>query len=179
MHKRLGVALPIWLGLVSAVLMMWDIHNQRVILAMGMAWDTGAPVWPYQTANILFFAINVPAYVLANPISRVFHLYVPVDYVFRFPLVIGWWWFIGTIVDHGLPNKNIRRRWLWFGVSAVLAVVFVLTGIYISRESFGWWRAFGGTAPAALLFLSDIAPTIWCFVFAAASVATAKRLATG
>src|SRR5512142_3185945 len=109
MHKRLGVALPIWLGLVSAVLMMWDIHNQRVILAMGMAWDTGAPVWPYQTANILFFAINVPAYILANPISRVFHLYVPVYYVFRFSFVIGWWWFIGIIIDHRLLNKIIRR----------------------------------------------------------------------
>ena len=33
---------------------------------MGMGWDDGAPVWPYQTPNILLFTLNTPAYFVAN-----------------------------------------------------------------------------------------------------------------
>jgi hypothetical protein len=49
MKVPLKISLPTVIGLVSATLMVWDLHNQRVIMSMGMAWDTGAPLWPYQT----------------------------------------------------------------------------------------------------------------------------------
>ena len=28
--------------------MFWDVHNVGVIGSMGMAWDMGAPIWPYR-----------------------------------------------------------------------------------------------------------------------------------
>ena len=41
--------------------MAWDLYNEGIIAQTGMGWDTGAPIWPYQTPAILLFAINTPA----------------------------------------------------------------------------------------------------------------------
>jgi hypothetical protein len=60
--RRLKLVLPIVMGLISAVLMVWDIHNQNIIRLMAMRWDTGAPLWPYQTPDTLLYAMNLPAY---------------------------------------------------------------------------------------------------------------------
>jgi len=53
MHKvRFCILLPILFGLLAVALMTWDYHNQRIIESIGMTWDTGAPIWPYQTSWI-------------------------------------------------------------------------------------------------------------------------------
>jgi hypothetical protein len=65
---RYRILLPIALGGLSAALMAWDIHNEKVLESTGMAWDTGAPLWPYQASSLILFALNLPAYVLATPL---------------------------------------------------------------------------------------------------------------
>jgi hypothetical protein len=66
MGTRLRIILPLVMGIVSLPLVLWDIHNQRVIESMGMAWDMGAPLWPYQSSDILSRLPNF---------SRLLHLY--------------------------------------------------------------------------------------------------------
>jgi hypothetical protein len=73
-HRRFRGWLPVVQGGIAAALMAWDLYNQSVISSMGMAWDTGAPIWPYQTSEILIVAINAPAYVLCRPLFILFHL---------------------------------------------------------------------------------------------------------
>ena len=51
MKRTFSTILPVVVGVVSAALIAWDIHNQRIIAFTGMAWDTGAPLWPYQTPD--------------------------------------------------------------------------------------------------------------------------------
>jgi len=67
LNIRCRVTLPIVFGGLAAALMAWDIHNTHVMESMGMAWDTGAPIWPYQSSFLILFAINFPAFVLAAP----------------------------------------------------------------------------------------------------------------
>jgi hypothetical protein len=51
-HARAArIILPSVMGIVSLPLVLWEIHNERVIGSMGMAWDTGAPIWPHQTSG--------------------------------------------------------------------------------------------------------------------------------
>ena len=58
MGTRLRTILPSVMGVVSLPLVLWDIHNERVIVAMGMAWDTGAPVWPVGVKWILVLLLD-------------------------------------------------------------------------------------------------------------------------
>ena len=32
--------LPVAMGIISVVLIVWDLHNQRVVTSMGMAWES-------------------------------------------------------------------------------------------------------------------------------------------
>jgi len=57
-------------GLVDTAFALWHIQNFRVIESVGMGWDTGATLWPYQTPDTLLFALNTPAYVIGVPIGR-------------------------------------------------------------------------------------------------------------
>jgi hypothetical protein len=70
MGVRLRIILPSVMGIVSLPLVLWDIHNGRVIESMGMAWDTGAPIWPYQTSDILLRLLDGPAYYVTMPFAN-------------------------------------------------------------------------------------------------------------
>ena len=52
---------------------------------MGMAWDTGAPVWPYEASYHFLSAINTPAFVLAAPFFGLPHLELT---VVRYPVLL-------------------------------------------------------------------------------------------
>jgi hypothetical protein len=114
MSARCRVVLPVVMGAISLPLMIWDIHNVRVIESMGMAWDTGAPVWPYQTPDILLRFLNGPAYFVASPTANAFRLFGLKYYVTVIPSVLIWWWLVGLRLNRG-----------WLHVSAVGAGRFL------------------------------------------------------
>ena len=104
--------LPILMGTLSAALMVWDIHNQSVIRSVGMGWDTGAPLWPYQTPDTLLFAINMPAFLISAIGSNYFRfgLIGPLQYLTFFPAIVAWWFVAGWYIDGRLQNGGIRRK---------------------------------------------------------------------
>ena len=115
MHpRRWRVILPLVVGCVSGLLMIWDLHNYHVIVAMGMAWDTGPPVWPYEASWMAFVAINAPAQVLCLPFFYLFDLRTaPARYPLLFPVAVFWWWWLGRRIESGLlPSRPFRHRWL-------------------------------------------------------------------
>ena len=61
--RRYRIFLPVTQGALGTALIIWNVHNTRVIESMGMAWDMGAPIWPYQASWLLLVGINAPAYV--------------------------------------------------------------------------------------------------------------------
>lgn len=151
--------------------MLWDIHNQRVILSMGMRWDMGAPVWPYQTAEILFLLLNLPAYVVANPILNYFHVSVPEVYLLLFPVAVLWWYVIGLYFDYRVP-RPITRRSLRLVLCAGVAVAFGGIGVFVLSSAVEWWRLYGDWKLLSqyLIFLRAIAPAIWSLAFSATAM---------
>jgi hypothetical protein len=181
MSKRLRIILPSVIGVVSLPLVIWDIHNERVIVSMAMAWDTGAPLWPYQTPDILLRLLNGPAYFITIPIANVLRLVAPSHYLLVFPAILIWWWLLGLRLDRGLVTTNSRWRWPVVSVLVVFAALLLWAATFISAEAFRWWFQYaeGFRAVNALLMMTRfLTPAVWC-VFLTFLVATAaKRVAT-
>jgi len=161
------------MGALSAALTVWDIHNQRIISSMGMGWDDGAPVWPYQTPNILLFTLNTPAYFVAN----FFRLIGPLHYVAFLPAIIGWWFLVGLYLDKPLRDRKALKAPIWGALLSLLAILLVILGVAGLEDHFRWWWTYPRSLVSAddLIMLRLIAPSIWCFVLSVAAQLAAKR----
>jgi hypothetical protein len=157
--------------------MVWDIHNQRTIMSMGMAWDTGAPLWPYQTPDTLFFALNFPAYLIGGPISRLLGLLVPKHYFALFPAVIFWWWLAGTYVDRRRVITNVKKaRWTAILLS-IVAILLLALGVDSFIDPLRWWLRYNREvwSVSDLIMLRAIAPALWCLVLSSVAAVAAKN----
>jgi hypothetical protein len=169
------------MGITSLPLVLWDIHNERAIVSTGMAWDTGAPVWPYQTSDILLRLLNGPAYFVTMPFANALRLVAPNHYLLVFPAILLWWWFVGRRLDHGLVITKSRWRWPAFSVLVALAVLLLWAATSISAESFRWWFRYAEvfSNPSALLMMMRfLTPTAWCVAIALLAVTAARRVLT-
>jgi hypothetical protein len=178
MKRSFRLVLPILMGAVSAILIAWDIHNQHLIMSMGMAWDSGAPLWPYQTPNTLLSALNFPAYLIANPVSNLLGLVVPRHYFALFPAILFWWWLVGRFLDQRFANASVHKSRLWALALCVLAILLTYLGVRGSIDAFRWWRTYSGEVSwSGLVTLRFIAPSMWCFALSLAALMSAKRRA--
>src|SRR5271154_2151734 len=130
MSTRLRIVRQSVMGIVSLPLVLWDLHNARVIESMGMTWGMGAPIWPYQASDILLRLLNGPAYSIAMPIANSLRLAAPAHLVLVVPAFLIWWWFMGFTLDRGLA------RWQLFGLLVVL--VFLLLWSALAVRSVFW-----------------------------------------
>src|SRR5581483_8533443 len=101
MKLRLRIVLPLIIRILSLPLILWDIHNARAIESMGMAWDMGAPIWPYQASDILLRALNAPAYSIAMPIASLCRVPAPMHFLLIVPAIVMSWWLLGLTLDRG------------------------------------------------------------------------------
>jgi len=83
---------------------MWEHHNAGVVESIGMAWDNGAPIWPFQTLEIAVAILNDPAYFPALPICAVLRLRTTDDrnLVLLLAILLLWYW-VGSRLDGYLP----------------------------------------------------------------------------
>lgn len=177
---RFRVVLPIVFGFLAVVLFTWDYQNERVIESMGMGWDIGPPMWPYQAVRIISYAINAPAYEASWPIlkfldPRTYSL----QYAVWFPVIVASWWWVGRCIDFGsLGRRNYSHRKL-IAASLLIGTVALLSLVtYLGLDEYyraqEYWK---GYPPVyAFLFLRAAGPMLWCFFFAAAFVRSAARL---
>ena len=169
---RFRLHLPLAFGGLALVLTAWEFHNERVIEAMGMAWDTGPPTWPYQTSWILLESINAPAYVLGLPLyvlfgARSVHEKLPL----MFPTILLWWWFIGWRIDFGLlPKRTVRRR-LWGTGVGLISLLLWCFFTYLLVEQMQFWPPHG-------FFIRDVGYLCWSLLLGIWSAWVAVRLAT-
>jgi hypothetical protein len=155
MSTRLRIALPSVIGVLSLPLIFWDIHNARVIESMGMAWDMGAPIWPYQASDILLRLLNGPACSVTMPIANFLRLAAPMHLLLVIPAILTWWWFLGLTLDRGLT------RWSFFGVVAVIVALLLwgattIPGMFRLRLDY---RAVN--VSTTLLILRFLTPVAW------------------
>ncbi len=173
------LTLPVTMGLVSTILMVWDIHNQRIITSMGMAWDTGAPLWPYQTPDTVSFALNTPAFLVSNAVSNFFRIGLigPLNYVTFLPAIVAWWWLVGLYFDRRLVSESIRKTATRAALFCLLAIGLVFLGVEDSRWAFRWWWTYSRRVLSVddLIFLRLIAPSMWCLVLSLVALSAARR----
>jgi hypothetical protein len=179
MRRQFRITLPVVMGTISLPLVLWDIYNQRVIMAMGMGWDTGAPVWPYQTPDFLLRLLNAPAYLIVVPIANTLKLFGPGFYLLVFPAILVWWWFLGLRLDRGLVITKSRWRWPVFSLLVAFAVLLVWAAASICADSFRWWSQYvDATNLRALLIMTRLLiPAAWSVIIALLSLAAARRVA--
>ncbi len=158
------------------------MHNTTVIDSMGMAWDTGAPIWPYQTPRKLLMALNAPSYALAAPIFMAVgpHTY-PLRYITLFPIILLWWWALGKRIDYGLvSHRNSRYRWLKALLLAALS--FGLFGFAISMviDQAEWWFQYGDHiwSIQGILLVPTAGAAGWCFLLGVCATVAALRVAS-
>jgi hypothetical protein len=154
------------MGAITALLTAWDIHNWHVIMAMGMAWDTGAPVWPYQTSDILLRLLNAPADFLAIPIGNLLGLVAPNYDLVCFPCSLLWWWAVGLYLDRRVPKHIYRRRRLTILVVATSIVILLSSALISALDTLRWWARHGSefSLSNALLAVRFLTPTLWLAV---------------
>jgi hypothetical protein len=178
MHRRrYRVMLPLLFGCVSGLLIIWHLHNNRVIASMGMAWDTGPPVWPYEASWIALLTLNAPAYVLSAPLFSLFNLQTAPDrYPLLFPVIVIWWWWLGRRIDRGLlPSQPHPHRWWMTAVLLTAALGFYCVGIAFVLDYIRWWSRYGAVG-FNLRLLRTAGPTLWCFLIAVALTMSVLRV---
>jgi hypothetical protein len=182
MKIPLKIALPVLACLVCVPLMVWDIHNQRVIASMGMGWDTGAPLWPYQTPDTLLFAFNTPAFLISALFGSVpyyfkFGLIGPLQYITFFPAVLVWWWLVGLYFDKN--NRTTKMRKTTRLLCYFLAIGLFICGVEESRWAAQWWWTYSRTLLSVtdLILLRLTSPSIWCFALGIFALKAARRQA--
>jgi hypothetical protein len=179
MKVPLKLALPAVMGLVGAMLMVWDLHNQRVITSMAMAWDTGAPLWPYQTPDTLLFALNTPAFLVsaAGTYYFTFGAISPMHHVAFLVAILAWWCLVGLCLDRHLASKVVRRAPIRALFLYLLALGLILLGAEESRWAFRWWWTYSRTLLSVtdLILLRLLAPSIWCLALSFVTLFSAWR----
>jgi hypothetical protein len=160
------------------MLMVWDIHNQTVIVSMGMAWDTGAPLWPYQFPDSLLLALNAPAYFIATPCSRLFGLIGTTHYFTLFPAILFWWWLVGIYLDRRRTVTGVKKTWWLPSLLSVTAILLLALGVDSLIGAFRWWFMNSREMLSMIhliIILRAIAPALWCLVLSFVAAVAAKN----
>jgi hypothetical protein len=167
------------MGAISLPLVIWAFYNEHIIASMGMGWDTGAPVWPYQTPQILLYFLNYPAHYVAQPLANHLGLVSPEDYFLLFPSTLIWWWLLGRQLDHGMVGEKSRGKWLFFAILVALAVLFLWAAVIAGADAFRWWFRYGSGlwTPSSLIMMLNLAPAIWGVTLGLGIAIAAKRVA--
>ena len=178
---RFRVVLPIVVGFLSLILFAWEHQNNRVIESMGMAWDIGPPMWPYQAVPLFSYALNAPAYIACWPLIKMIEARADwIEYAIWLPAITALWWWVGTRIDFGLLGRRKYRHPRLMAVSLLVGalVLFILSvdiGVGEYRLFQYYWPA-QRTINAAIILLRAIGPILWCLLFARASIRSAFHL---
>ena len=182
MRLRMRIILPITFGFAALALMIWDIVNQRVIESMGMAWDTGPPVWPYQASNLILLAVNLPAVVISVPLFLLLQLQTWEErFPVLFPAILFWWWWVGTRIDFGLLGKRPPRRPRFLASFLVVAgAALIYAAVESASDGFRlWhlWQSYGGVFQIGdlLLLVRPASVALWSLVGACICLLVAFR----
>jgi hypothetical protein len=171
---RFRVVLPIVFGFLAAMFFAWDYENNRVVEQMGMGWDTGPPIWPYQAVYLILFAVNAPAYVLTTPLLRLLSLHeLSFQYAIWLPAIIGLWWWCGTRVDFGFLRTRKRGHPKLLAMTFFfMATALLSSSTYYVIGDIRWWIRYGHYHRPlyAFILLRTIGPLLWCSVFAFALI---------
>jgi hypothetical protein len=178
---RFRLLLPLIFGCLAISLVAWEYHYQRVVAAMGMGWDTGPPIWPYQASWILLQAINAPAFALDLVLVWLLRVRPDALLPLELPTIFLWWWFVGWRIDVGLlPGPNLRLRRLWGTVLGTASLALWSCAIYLVQLQVKFWIEYGQDSwrGPMLYLMRNSGILCWCLLLGFWSTAATLRVAT-
>jgi hypothetical protein len=168
--RKWRVVLPFAQGIAAAILSLWQVHNSKVIIAMGMAWDTGAPMWPFQTPEILLRTLNMPAYLITRPIASACGLQTSLAEIpILLPCIVLLWFLVGRSIDiNSVPHQWPRRRKRLLGLFIPFAILCIYVSVRVASAGVMWWSEYGEMSLTSCLILARVLePLPWCVVASA------------
>ena len=167
-------------GSLSLALFAWEHQNNRVIESMGMAWDMGPPIWPYQAVPLFSYALNAPAYIVCWPLIKLINAPADwIEYAIWLPAITALWWWVGARMDFGLLG---RGKWPHTKLVAVVllldSLMLVALAVAIAVGEYHSFQLYWPGHPPiyAILLLRAMGPMLWCLLFALAFVRSAIGL---
>ena len=138
-----------------------------------MGWDTGAPIWPYETPWVAFEIINAPAVLAGSLVNDILGLQ---GFGQRLPaLLIATlllWLCVGTAIDRGVFPRLIRTP---LGRLCIVGLALASSGVGIALAAgaIQWWSSYGDWSFSGILKVARIiAQATWCGAVTIASILT-------
>ena len=178
---RFQVWLPFVFGLVSIALMAWGLDVERQC----MSYDFGRPFWPCEAPASALRVLSAPPIITGSQLANTWRTAPSYfAYIVELPLIVCWWWFVGTRLDFGILGVGLYRRrrvWLSFFIasSALLLAIFGWS-LWEDVQFYRAYPHFEGNAYVVLIRSLRLLPTrFWLLVLIFAFVLAALRVARG
>ncbi|MGA2252328.1 carboxypeptidase-like regulatory domain-containing protein [Terracidiphilus sp.] len=150
-----------------------------------MYYDSGRPFWPCEVPTYTLGSLNVLPVALARLVSNVWTEAPPYFvYAVELPLILLWWWFLGTRLDFGLLDVGVyRRRRTWLGaLSAATVLLLGLLGKWVwdeirFRQAYASLEVSG--SQAYLRIVKDLPICLWMVALISALSFAIFKLAGG
>ncbi len=95
------------------------------------------------------------------------------------PILIAWWWWVGTRIDYGLIGKRV---WKHPRVAATLLFLLAVGLFYVALsgtlDAAGWWFRYGDSllSSQVIILLRTLGPVLWCVVLGCSAVIAGIQL---
>ena len=150
-----------------------------------MFYDAGRPFWPCEAPDFALKLLSAPAIVVALRLANTWRT-APSHfaYIAELPLILLWWWFVGTRLDFGILGVGRYRRrrvWLSFFIAsfALLLTVFA----WSQWEDVQFYRTYpyveGNPYFASIKNMSLLPLRLWLLVLIFAFGLAALRIVGG
>ena len=150
-----------------------------------MFYDAGRPFWPCEAPDSALQLLSAPAIVVGLRLANTWRTAPSYfAYIVELPLILCWWWFVGTRFDLGIlgvGRYRLRRVWLSFFIatSALLLAVFG----WSQWEDVQFYRTYpyvdGNPYLASIKDLRLLPSRLWLLVLIFAFGLAALRVARG
>jgi len=148
-------------------------------------YDAGVPFWPCEAPDFALKLLSAPPIVIAQPLANSWRTAPSYfAYIVELPLILLWWWFVGTRLDYGIlgvGRYRLRRVWLSFFIAA-FALLLAFFG-WSQWEDVQFYRTYpyldGNPYLASIKNLRLLPSRVWLLVLILAISLAALRVARG
>ena len=161
--------------------MAWGLYVERQC----MFYDAGRPFWPCEAPDFALRLLSAPPIVVALLLANTWRTAPSYfAYITELPLILCWWWFVGTRLDLGIlgvGRYRLRRVWLSFFIASFALLLSVFA--WLQWEDVQYYRTYsyvvGNPYLASIKNLKLVGSRLWLLVFIFAFGLAAQRVARG
>lgn len=161
--------------------MAWGLYVERRCVF----YDAGRPFWPCEAPDFALRLLSAPPIVVALLLANTWRTAPSYfAYITELPLILLWWWFVGTRLDFGIlgvGRYRLRRVWLSFFIASFALLLSVFA--WLQWEDVQFYRTYpyvaGNPYLASIKNMKLLPSRLWLLVLILAFGLAAQRVARG